>query len=209
MWKLLSRLFSGKASGETQNIDPVVKFLIVGLGNIGPEYHRTRHNIGFDVLDHLAAEKELTWQTAKLGDVTQFKHRGKMVTLLKPSTYMNRSGKALKYWMDKEKVPLQNVLVIVDDIHLDSGVLRLRTKGSDGGHNGLKDIQDTLGHSNYNRVRFGVGRDFHPGQQVDYVLGKWSGEEWDALQAPIKKAAEACLDFAGIGMERAMNKYSK
>lgn len=209
MWKRIVELIWGKGSRQTEKIDPAVKFLIVGLGNIGADYHHTRHNIGFDVLDMLAADKELSFATDKLGDVTQFRFRGKQITLLKPSTYMNRSGRALKYWMDKEKIPLSNVLVIVDDIHLDLGILRLRSKGSDGGHNGLKDIQETLGHNNYNRLRFGVGRDFHPGQQVNYVLGKWSEQEWKTLQEPMKKAVEACLDFAAIGMERTMNKYSK
>lgn len=179
--------------------------MIVGLGNIGAEYHRTRHNIGFEVLDHLAERSAVRFETVKLGDLAQMKHRGRQLFLLKPSTYMNRSGRALKYWMDKEKLPLSNVLVVVDDIHLDLGVLRLRGKGSDGGHNGLKDIQEQLGTSQYVRLRFGIGKDFFPGQQVDYVLGRWSEEEWAALEGPIAKAADACLNFVSVGLNRAMN----
>lgn len=209
MLKKLIQLIFGKPSDSSLKIDPELKFLIVGLGNIGAEYHHTRHNIGFDVLDHLAKEKELDFETVKLGDLARLKYRGKQILLLKPSTYMNRSGKALKYWMDKEKVPLKNVLVIVDDIHLDLGILRIRKKGSDGGHNGLKDIHQQLGHTNYNRLRFGIGRNFFPGQQVDYVLGNWTEEEMNNLKKPIERASQACLDFVGMGLERAMNKYSK
>lgn len=179
--------------------------MIVGLGNIGAEYHRTRHNIGFEVLDHLAERSAVRFETVKLGDLAQMKHRGRQLFLLKPSTYMNRSGRALKYWMDKEKLLLSNVLVVVDDLHLDLGVLRLRGKGSDGGHNGLKDIQEQLGTSQYVRLRFGIGKDFFPGQQVDYVLGRWSEEEWAALEEPIAKAADACLSFVSVGLNRAMN----
>lgn len=208
MWKSLFRFFSGGRGAPVQQTEASVKFLIVGLGNIGAEYHRTRHNIGFDVLDLLAERQEITFETVKLGDLAQFRHRGKQIFLLKPSTYMNRSGRALKYWMDKEKVPLSNVLVIVDDLHLDTGVIRIRTKGSDGGHNGLKDIQEQLGHNNYARIRFGIGRNFHPGQQVDYVLGKWSPEEWEQILPSIKKAGDACLDFVSAGAERIMNRYN-
>ncbi len=185
-----------------------VKYLIVGLGNIGPDYHRTRHNIGFDVLDHIASEKEVPFTPGKLGDLATVKHKGRQLLLLKPSTFMNRSGRAVRYWLEKEKIPASRLLVIVDDIHLDTGVIRIRVKGSDGGHNGLKDIQEQLGHNNYPRLRFGVGRDFHPGQQVDYVLSKWPASEWEKLQPAIQQAAMACFDFSTLGLERTMSQYN-
>ena len=150
--------------------DPM-KFLIVGLGNMGADYDDTRHNVGFEIVEALASESDATWEHKKLGDMTKIKHRGKSLILLKPSTYMNRSGKAIQYWMQKEKIKKENLLVIVDDLNLQFGKIRLRGKGSDGGHNGLKDIQNYLG-AQYPRIRVGIGDDFRKGQQVDFVLGK-------------------------------------
>jgi PTH1 family peptidyl-tRNA hydrolase len=184
------------------------KFLIVGLGNIGDEYAETRHNIGFKVLDALSATAEFTFETAKLGDMGQFKIKGRNVICLKPSTYMNRSGKALKFWMEKEKIALENVLVITDDINLPFGTLRLKTKGSDGGHNGLKDIQDTLGTINYNRLRIGVGSEFGKGRQVDYVLGQWNDEERAQLKERLQKTETLIRSFVLSGVATTMNQFN-
>jgi len=184
------------------------KYLIIGLGNIGPEYAQTRHNIGFKVLDKFAQQEDLNFETAKLGDVTTFKIKGRSVLLLKPSTYMNLSGKALHYWMEKENIPLENVLVITDDINLDFGVIRVKTKGSNGGHNGLKDIQNTLNSSNYNRFRFGVGADFGKGRQVDYVLGKWNDDERAAMPERLERSAELIKSFVLAGITITMNQYN-
>jgi len=185
-----------------------MKYLAVGLGNIGGEYDDTRHNIGFDVVDYLADQHEGKWKTDTLGDVCEIKHKGRTIVLLKPSTYMNRSGKAVNYWMTKKKIQKENLLVIVDDLHLDLGKLRLRAKGSDGGHNGLKDIQQVLGGTNYPRLKFGIGNDFHSGQQVDFVLGKWTSEEVDIRQKMIKKAADATKSFASIGIKFTMEQFN-
>ena len=148
-----------------------MKYLVVGLGNMGAEYDDTRHNIGFDVLDHLAKANEVSFKNDRLGDVTRFKHRGRTFVLLKPSTYMNLSGKAVQYWMTKEKIKISNVLIVVDDLNLDLGKLRLRGKGSDGGHNGLKHINQTLGQNRYARLRMGIGNEYTKGRQIDFVLG--------------------------------------
>jgi PTH1 family peptidyl-tRNA hydrolase len=185
-----------------------MKFLIVGLGNIGAEYKNTRHNIGFDVLDYLAAQSASTFITDRLADVCTIKNKGKQFVLVKPSTYMNLSGKAVNYWMQKEKVDLKNVFIITDDIALPLGKIRIRAKGSDGGHNGLKNINEVLGTQEYIRLRFGVGNDFGKGQQVDYVLGKWAEEEKPVLTATIQKSAEAVLSFGHIGLERTMNVFN-
>ncbi len=184
------------------------KFLIVGLGNIGNEYAETRHNIGFKVLDTLADTENFSFETAKLGDIGTFKVKGRSVLCLKPSTYMNRSGKALKFWMDKERIPFENVLVITDDIHLPFGTLRLKTKGSDGGHNGLKDIQQLLQTTKYNRLRFGVGSDFGKGRQVDYVLGKWGEDERDRLKERLQRCTELVRSFVLAGVSITMNQYN-
>ena len=165
------------------------KFLIVGLGNIGDKYEHTRHNIGFKVLDELAKQENRKFETLKLGDLTTYKFKGRSFILLKPSTFMNLSGKSVLYWMTKEKIPLENVLVITDDLNLPFGTLRLKTKGSDGGHNGLKDIQDKLQTTKYNRFRFGISDTFSKGKQVDYVLGKWSADE-ESLLIEIRRGLE-------------------
>jgi PTH1 family peptidyl-tRNA hydrolase len=186
-----------------------MKFLIVGLGNIGSEYTNTRHNIGFDVVDYLAKDAGVSFSQNTHGDLTEIKHKGRTLILLKPSTYMNLSGKAVKYWMDKHKIQPENLLVIVDDLHLDLGKMRLRDKGSDGGHNGLKDIQEKFGHNNYVRLRMGIGKDFHPGQQVNYVLGKWKVHEKDDVEKMIIKAGEAVKNFATIGLKLTMDNLNR
>ncbi len=188
--------------------DNMKKFLVVGLGNIGEEYVDTRHNIGFKVLDSLSVEEDFSFETAKLGDVGTFKLKGRSIICLKPSTYMNRSGKALKYWMDKENIPLENVLVITDDINLSFGTIRLKTKGSDGGHNGLKDVQQYLLTTNYNRLRFGVGSDFGKGKQIDYVLGEWNQEEKEALTERFERVNALIRSFVLSGVNRTMNEYN-
>ena len=184
-----------------------MKYLIVGLGNIGAEYDLTRHNIGFEVLDHLARRQEAIFKSEQLGDIATIKHRGRQIVLLKPSTYMNRSGKAVNYWMQKEKVSIDRLLVITDDLNLDYGTLRLRGKGSDGGHNGLKDINQIIG-ANYARLRVGIGDHFNKGRQVDYVLGKWTKEESKLLPDILKVCADACLSFCFHGIEQTMSTYN-
>jgi len=165
-----------------------MKYLVVGLGNMGLEYDDTRHNVGFEFVDYLAEKQEKLFKNDRLGDIVEYKHKGKTIILLKPSTYMNRSGKAVKYWMEKKKILRENVLIVLDDLNIDFGKIRLRLKGSDGGHNGLKDIAQCLGGTNYTRLRIGIGSDFSKGRQVDFVLGRWSVEEKDKLPALLKEA---------------------
>jgi len=188
--------------------DLMKKFLVVGLGNIGDTYENTRHNIGFKILDALAKDQDFSFENAKLGAIATFKPKGKTVLCLKPSTYMNLSGKAIKYWMDKEKIPLENILVITDDINLPFGTIRLKTKGSDGGHNGLKDTQNVLQTTKYNRFRFGVGADFGKGRQVDYVLGEWNEDETNALSERLEKSSEIICSFVFGGMQNTMNQFN-
>ncbi|MGB3801342.1 MAG: aminoacyl-tRNA hydrolase [Lewinella sp.] len=182
-----------------------MKFLIAGLGNPGPKYEDTRHNVGFRVLEDLTDD----WKTENLGDVARIRHRGKQLILLKPNTFMNLSGKAVRYWLQAEKVPKENLLVVMDDLHLDFGRLRLRGKGSDAGHNGLKDIDQMTGGNNYARLRVGIGKDFHPGQQADYVLSEWNAEERDALPQLVEDAAAACLSFCAHGLANTMSAYNR
>jgi len=189
-------------------LDSMKKFLIVGLGNIGEEYSETRHNIGFKILDALSSTEGFNFETGKLGDLGTFKVKGRSILCLKPSTYMNRSGKAVKYWMEKENIPQENVLIITDDINLSFGTIRLKTKGSDGGHNGLKDIQEYLLTTNYNRLRFGVGSDFGKGKQIDYVLGEWNEEEKDALVKRYERIGELVRSFVLSGVNRTMNEFN-
>ena len=186
-----------------------MKYLIVGLGNIGAEYAGTRHNIGFKVLDALAEASNAVFTTARYGDIAEVRHKGRTLVLLKPSTYMNLSGKAVRYWMEAEKIPLENLLIISDDIALPFGTIRIRAKGSDGGHNGLKSIAELLGNSDYARLRFGIGGDFPKGFQVDYVLGEWTPDERAALPGRIGTAAEAVLSFGTAGLERTMNGFNR
>ncbi len=184
------------------------KYLIAGLGNIGEEYAGTRHNVGFQILDELAAAKDFSFETQKLGDVGSFKVKGRSVLCLKPSTYMNRSGKAVKYWMEKEKIPMENLLIVTDDINLPFGTLRLKTKGSDGGHNGLRDVQNILQTTQYNRFRFGVGAEFSKGRQVDYVLGKWGEEEHKTLPERLQRATALITSFVLAGIKITMNEFN-
>lgn len=186
-----------------------MKYLIVGLGNIGSEYAGTRHNIGFNVLDALAGASNALFTTGRYGDLAQIRHKGRTLILLKPSTYMNLSGKAVRYWMDAEKIAPENLLVVSDDIALPFGTLRLRPRGSAGGHNGLKSIVELLGTEEFARMRFGVGGDFPKGHQVDYVLGEWSEEERAALPDRLKVFGDAILSFATQGCAMTMNFFNK
>lgn len=185
-----------------------MKFLIFGLGNIGAEYHNTRHNIGFKVLDELAESSNIFFSADRYADVTTLKHRGKSYILVKPSTYMNLSGKAVNYWMQKEKVTADRIMAVTDDLALPFGKIRLRGKGSDGGHNGLKNIQQLLGHQNYPRLRFGIGDNYPKGRQIDYVLSKWTPEEETQIEPRVKLAAEAILAFGSTGLGQTMSKYN-
>jgi len=207
MFSFLKSLFSRDKS-ILKKTEPMKKFLITGLGNIGEEYAETRHNIGFKILDSLAATEDFTFETLKLGDIGTFKVKGKSVLCLKPNTFMNLSGKAVKYWLEKEKIPTENLLVITDDINLSFGTIRLKTKGSDGGHNGLKNIQNVMQSANYNRLRFGVGSDFRKGRQVDYVLGEWNEEEREKLEERIEKSCQAIRSFVFAGIKNTMNEYN-
>lgn len=186
-----------------------MKYLIVGLGNIGREYENTRHNIGFMILDALAKASNVIFDVNKrYGGIAEVKVKNKQLVLLKPSTYMNLSGNAIRYWLQKENIPVENLLVIVDDIALPFGSLRLKTKGSDAGHNGLKHIQEILGSNQYSRLRFGIGNDYPPGGQVDYVLGEFSNEEQKQLPDRIEKANEIIKSFALAGVQITMNQYN-
>ncbi|WNJ21225.1 aminoacyl-tRNA hydrolase [Pontibacter sp. G13] len=185
-----------------------MKYLIVGLGNIGPEYEMTRHNIGFMVIDHLAGKLKVDMESDRLATTGIGKFKGRQFVLAKPTTYMNLSGKAVRYHMDKHKIPLENVLVITDDLALPFGRLRMRGKGSDGGHNGLKNIQEILGTASYARMKFGIGADFAKGAQVNYVLNPFSVEEQEALPDLIKASAEGALSFGTIGISRTMNAFN-
>lgn len=191
-----------------EETDVMKKYLVIGLGNIGKEYEDTRHNVGFLVLNKLSDTQNFSFETHKLGDLGSFKIKGRSVLCLKPSTFMNLSGKSVRYWMDKEKIPLENILVITDDINLPFGTLRLKTKGSDGGHNGLRDIQNSLQTTNYNRLRIGVGSEFSKGRQVDYVLGIWNDEEKSALPERLERATELIKSFVLAGVKITMNTYN-
>ena len=181
------------------------KFLIIGLGNIGLEYMHTRHNIGFDVVDAFALKHGGLFKMDRLAEVAEVKWKGKTFMCVKPTTFMNLSGKAFKYWMDKEKISIENTLTIVDDLALPLSKIRLRGSGSDAGHNGLKDIQLTLGTDAYPKLRFGIGNDFQKGRQVDFVLGKWKPEEQKVVQLKIEKCIEVIESFAAIGLAKTMN----
>lgn len=202
-----SSVSSSQQVGVSQS-DNCMKFLIVGLGNPGSEYANTRHNIGFDTLDVLANTEKLVWDDVKHGKSCSFRMKGKIVVLLKPSTFMNLSGKALNYWMQQEKISIENVLVIVDDLALPLGTLRIKPKGSDAGHNGLKNIHEVLGHTNYARLRFGIGNDFPRGRQVDFVLGKWSEQERIELSLRIDVACEMVKSFVAIGLQGTMTAFN-
>jgi len=186
-----------------------MKYLIVGLGNPGPEYELTRHNIGFLTLDRLADQHDVSFQSDRLADKAELKYKGRQVHLIKPSTYMNRSGKAINYWMQQLKISMDNCLIITDDIALPFGKLRMRAKGSSAGHNGLKDIESVLGGNQYPRLRFGVGNDFPKGGQVDYVLGRFPEDELATLPERMDKATEMILGFCTIGISRTMSQFNE
>ena len=186
-----------------------MSYLIVGLGNIGVEYANTRHNIGFSVLDALAVASNTSFSVLRYGSLAQIKIRGKKVWLLKPSTYVNLSGKAVNYWIQEERIPLENVLIVLDDVALPFGKLRMRAQGSDGGHNGLRNINEVLGTREYARLRFGIGDNFHKGYQVDYVLGKWTKEEEKGLPPLIDTGVEIIKSFGTLGIDRTMNLFNK
>lgn len=185
-----------------------MKYLITGLGNPGNEYENTRHNIGFSVLDHLANQENLIFESARHGLTTTFKFKGRSLILLKPNTYMNLSGKAIQYWLQAEKIPIENLLVITDDLALPFGTIRIRAKGSDGGHNGLKSIQETLNRTDYARLRFGIGSEFNKGHQVNYVLSQWSSVENLALPERLQKCSDAVKSFATVDMSFTMSNFN-
>lgn len=185
-----------------------LKYLIAGLGNVGEDYVNTRHNIGFDVVDYLANKMNAEFSLDRLAFVANFKHRSRQYYLIKPTTYMNLSGKAVRYWMDKLDVKKENLLVVMDDLALPLGKLRIKPKGSDAGHNGLKSIALSLGTEDYPRLRFGIGNDFPKGRQVDYVLGRWQNDEWKEIEPRIETAAEIILNFGSIGIVQTMNQFN-
>ena len=193
---------------ERKNPEKMKKFLIVGLGNIGDKYKNTRHNIGFKVLDKLADNESITFETKKLGDISRFRYKGRTFILLKPNTFMNLSGKAVKYWQKIENIPIENILVITDDLNLPFGTLRLKSKGSAGGHNGLISVSESLETQNYSRLRFGVGSEFNKGKQIDHVLGEWDLEEKDQLTELIEKSTKAITSFALAGVNNTMSEFN-
>lgn len=185
------------------------KFIYFGLGNIGSEYAHTRHNIGFDILDKLVATfEDASFKPDRYADKAEIKIKGRQIILIKPTTYMNLSGKAVKYWLHQTKIPIENSIVLLDDLSLEFGKIRIKKNGSDGGHNGLRSIQEELGHQNYPRLRFGIGNQFSKGAQVDYVLGKWNEEEQKILPARIDLSIEILKQFPFIGLDKVMNAYN-
>ncbi|MBV1925235.1 MAG: aminoacyl-tRNA hydrolase [Dokdonia sp.] len=207
MLAFLQRLFGSKKEQRPLE-DPMKKFLIVGLGNIGPKYEHTRHNIGFKVVDAFAKAQEASFETDKLGSIARTKVKGKTVVVLKPNTYMNLSGKAVRYWMQQENIPHENLLVVTDDLNLEFGMIRVKKKGSDGGHNGLKDIQAQLNTTTYNRFRFGISDQFSKGRQVDYVLGEWDAKEEAALPERLDMASQVITSFVQAGISNTMNNFN-
>lgn len=185
-----------------------MKFLIAGLGNTGADYEGTRHNIGFDVLDELISSSDTPFQLERHAHKAEIRHKGKTIVLIKPTTFMNLSGKAINYWLQAEKIPVERLLVVTDDLALPFGTLRMRGKGSDGGHNGLSHIIQTLGHDKFARIRFGIGAEFSKGAQVNYVLSPWSSEEKEALGERMKISAEMALSFCQQGLDRTMGAYN-
>lgn len=202
----LKKLFSCCKTDD--NVDYSMKYLIVGLGNVGPEYEGTRHNVGFRVVDTLADEAGVRWAIVRRAHRTEWRLKGRTVVMIKPSTYMNLSGEAVRYWLYQEKVPRENLLVIVDDIALPVGTLRMKKQGSGGGHNGLANIEQLLGDTNYCRLRVGIGNNFSRGKQIDYVLGRFTDDEEAELSPRIERAAEAVKSFVCQGADRTMNIYN-
>jgi peptidyl-tRNA hydrolase, PTH1 family len=203
--KLKQLFFQTKVEEE---IDYMNKFLIVGLGNIGAEYVNTRHNIGFKILDFFANKNNISFQNLRLGAVAEYKFKGKTFFLLKPNTFMNLSGKAVLYWMQQEKIPIENILIIADDLNLSFGTIRIKPKGSDGGHNGLKNINLVLNTNNYSRFRFGISDEFKKGQQIKYVLGDWDEEEKAKLPERLELSTEIILSFGTSGLENTMTGFN-
>lgn len=206
LFRFLKLLFEPKK--EISTINSMKKFLIVGLGNIGEKYMNTRHNIGFKILDELASAEATTFESEKLGAIAKFRFKGRTFILLKPSTFMNLSGKSVKYWLTKEKIPLENLLVICDDLNLTFGTIRVKAKGSDGGHNGLKDINAILQTQQYARFRFGVGSEFSKGRQSDFVLGEWNTEENKLLPERLEVARKLVKSFGTAGLNNTMNTFN-
>ncbi len=190
------------------SIKNILKYLICGLGNIGDEYANTRHNIGFWVLDSLAKELNIKFEIGRHAYIAEAKYKGRTLILIKPTTYMNLSGKAIKYWLDKENISKENLLVVVDDLALEPGILRMKKAGSDGGHNGLIHITETLLTKDFARLRFGIGNDFAKGYQVDYVLGKWTRKEEEVILPKVDMAVDVIKNFTTIGVERTMNFFN-
>lgn len=186
-----------------------MKYLIAGLGNIGSEYKNTRHNIGFQILDTLAGVSNIAFNDRRYGFVAEYKYKGRIFILLKPATYVNLSGRAVNYWLKKEKIFLNNLLVVADDLALQFGQLRIKAKGSPGGHNGLRNISEVLGSNDYARLRFGIGDNFYKGFQVDYVLSEWLEEEVNLLPERIDEAIEIIKSFGALGIDRTMNLFNK
>ena len=201
---LIKKLFGFKKGSA----DLMKKYLIVGLGNIGAKYENTRHNIGFKIVDEIAEKENVNFESQKLGAITKFRFKGRTFILLKPATYMNLSGKAVKYWITKEKIPLENLLIICDDLNIPFGTIRLKSKGSAGGHNGLTHINDILQTQNYSRFRFGVGDEFKKGNQVDYVLGNWSDDETNKLPERLQKSYELVKSFGTAGIANTMSEFN-
>lgn len=204
--KILRKILFHKHSS---GIDNSVKYLIAGIGNIGPEYKNTRHNIGFRILDALADASNISFSDKRYGFVAEYKFKARTFILLKPTTYVNLSGQAVNYWLQKENISLENLLVIVDDLALPFGVLRIKAKGSDGGHNGLKNINQVLDRNDYARLRFGIGDNFRKGFQVDYVLSEWLTDEQKELPEKIDTCIEIIKSFGTVGIERTMNFFNK
>jgi PTH1 family peptidyl-tRNA hydrolase len=207
MLAFFGRILNNKKT-KKKSVKEMKKSLIVGLGNPGIKYANTRHNIGFKILDHMAEQENLSFTTDKLGDICTYKYKGRPFVLLKPNTYMNLSGKAVRYWLEKEKIELENLLVVTDDLNLEFGTIRIKSKGSDGGHNGLKDIQDKLNTSKYNRFRFGISDSFSKGKQVDYVLGEWSPHEQKHLPERLDQAVKAIQSFGTTTLANTMNAFN-
>ncbi len=204
---VLNKLFS-KSTSLTDEEKNMQKFLIVGLGNKGEKYGNTRHNIGFSIVEYLAEEKKVKFESTNFGRMAKVRHKGRLFLLLKPDTYVNLSGKAVKFWMQKEKIALDHIMIVTDDLNLPYGTIRIKGKGSDGGHNGLKSVQDELKTTKYPRFRFGIGNQYEQGRQVDFVLGKWTQEEENQLPERLKKSSEAILSFGLQGLSRTMNYFN-
>lgn len=206
LFQFITKIFGSKQ--EQNSTENMKKYLIAGLGNIGEKYYNTRHNIGFKIVDELAQKEGIVFKTEKLGNIAQFRFKGRLFILLKPSTYMNLSGKSVNYWLTKENILIENLLVICDDLNLEFGSIRLKGNGSNGGHNGLKDINDVLQSNNYARFRFGVGSEFSKGRQSDFVLGQWSEEEFKLLPERLEKSMELIKSFGTGGLNNTMNAFN-